>query len=80
MISIKAINDFCQVLFYKCFNRALNEESKVTSNTMLILLAGIKIAATIGERIPCTAKDRPIMLYKMDRTKLAVTILLPDLA
>ena len=39
--------------------RALKEDNKVTSNTMLILLAGISMAATIGDSVPCTAKERP---------------------
>ena len=45
-----------------------------------MLLAGIKIAATIGDKMPRTANDNPTILYKMERTKLAVTMLLPDLA
>src|SRR5665647_724155 len=59
---------------------ALKEDSKVTSNTILMLLAGISMAATIGERVPCTAKESPIILYKMESVKLAATIILPDLA
>ena len=39
--------------------RALKEDNKVTSNTILILLAGINMAATIGDNVPCTAKERP---------------------
>ena len=42
--------------------RALKEDNKVTSNTMLILLAGISMAATIGDNVPCTAKERPTIL------------------
>ena len=42
--------------------RALKEDNKVTSNTILILLAGINMAATIGDNVPCTAKERPTIL------------------
>jgi hypothetical protein len=42
--------------------RALKEDNKVTSNTILILLAGISMAATIGDNVPCTAKERPTIL------------------
>lgn len=62
MISIKTNNDFCHSKNYKCLSPALKEDNAVTSNTILILLAGIKMAATIGERIPCTANDKPIIL------------------
>jgi hypothetical protein len=47
---------------------------------MLILLAGIRIAAIIGERIPCTAKDKPTILYKIESIKLASTMFLPAFA
>jgi len=49
---IKKKYDFDQLLFYNPFNRALTEDNEVTSNTILILLAGIRIAAIIGDKIP----------------------------
>ncbi|HLK29656.1 MAG TPA: hypothetical protein VKT28_13855, partial [Puia sp.] len=61
-------------------NLALIEDNNVTSSTMLILLAGIKMAATIGESMPCTANDKPAILYRIDKTKLAATILFPNFA
>ena len=42
-----------------------------------MLLAGIRMAAIMGERIPCTAKDKPTILYTMESIKLAVTIFFP---
>src|ERR1019366_4648738 len=80
MISIKLKNDFNQHSVYKFFIRALTEDNAVTSNTILMLLAGIKIAATIGDSIPRTANDKPTILYKMERIKLTVTMLFPDRA
>ena len=80
MMSIKPKTDFDHHSPYNFFNRALIVDNAVTSNTILMLLAGIKIAATIGDKMPRTANDNPTMLYKIERTKLAVTILLPDLA
>jgi hypothetical protein len=47
---------------------------------MLILLTGINMAAIMGERSPCTAKDNPMILYRMERVKLAITIFLPAAA
>lgn len=36
--------------------------ASIPNSTMLIELSGIKMAATMGERAPCTAKLRPMML------------------
>jgi len=78
MISIKPKNDFNHYSLYNFFIRALNVDNAVTSNTILMLLAGIRIAATIGDSIPRTANDKPTILYKMERIKLTVTMLLPE--
>jgi hypothetical protein len=43
----------------------------VTKLTTVTELAGIKIAAIIGERFPLTAKKSPTTLYKKEITKLA---------
>ena len=80
MMSIKPKTDFNHYSLYNFFIRALTVDNAVTSNTMLILLAGIKIAATMGDKMPRTANDKPTILYNIERTKLAVTMLLPDLA
>lgn len=77
---VKEKNDFDQPQNCKCFMRALKEDKVVTSSTILILLAGINIAAIIGDSMPCTAKDKPTILYIRERIKLAVTIFFPDLA
>src|SRR4051812_36690999 len=45
-------------------------------NKMLRLLAGINIAAIIGDKLPCTAKKIPARLYMMEMTKLAITTFL----
>src|SRR5687768_7671300 len=47
----------------------------VTSK-MLSELAGIRMAAISGARVPCTANAIPMMLYTIDRIKLAMTICL----
>ena len=43
---------------------------------ILKLLQGIRIAAIMGDKTPCTAKDIPIILYKTDITKAAITTFL----
>jgi hypothetical protein len=50
------------ILYPNPIRLALRDDSNVTSNTMLILLAGISMAATIGERVPCTANESPTIL------------------
>ncbi len=65
---------------HKPFTLADKDVSTVTSNTMLILLAGMSMAATMGDKMPCTAKERPTILYKIERIKLAVTMRFPDFA
>jgi len=47
---------------------------------MLIELTGINMAAINGDNKPCTAKLNPTMLYKIERIKLHVITVLPDLA
>ena len=59
---------------------AFIEDNSVTNITILMLLAGISMAAIIGDRLPCTAKESPTKLYRMDNIKLIVTIFLPDFA
>ena len=44
---------------------------------MLIVLAGMRIAAIMGESRACVAKYMPAMLYKMERAKLEATIFFP---
>ena len=43
---------------------------RVTKITIVIELKGIRIAATMGVKLPVTAKDIPIRLYKKDAIKL----------
>jgi hypothetical protein len=66
--------------YYSPFFRATKEDNRLTNNTILMLLAGIRIAATMGDNNPCTAKDKPTTLYKIDKIKLAKTMRLPALA
>ena len=47
--------------------------AKLTNATTEIELAGIKIAAIIGDNCPVTAKYKPITLYKNDINKLILT-------
>lgn len=58
MMTIKTKYDFGHVAIPSPFLRATDEERMVTNSTMLILLAGIRIAAIMGESVPCTAKDK----------------------
>ena len=80
MMSIKAEYDSGHVEIQSPLLRAIKDEQRLTNITMLILLAGISMAAIMGERMPCTANDKPAILYRMERMKLAVTIFLPPLA
>ena len=57
---------------------ATMELVKVTYATTETELKGIKIAATIGESIPETAKYIPITLYRNDKTKLDFTTLIAE--
>jgi hypothetical protein len=52
----------------------------VTNVTIVMELAGIRMAATIGDRSACVAKLRPTILYRMDIIKAAVTTRLPERA
>ena len=61
-IEIWPLNCKAFFIYYRLFNLALAEVKTVTNATILILLAGIRIAATIGDKIPCTAKDNPTIL------------------
>jgi hypothetical protein len=47
---------------------------------MLMELTGIRIAAIIGDKTPCTAKLNPTILYSIDKIKLQVITFLPDRA
>ena len=49
---------------YILFRLAKNEMLVVVKATIVTELTGIKIAATTGDRYPCTAKVRPTILYK----------------
>ena len=49
-------------LFYKRLLFAISEVDTVASNTMETELIGIKIAATTGDKIPCTENDNPMKL------------------
>ena len=49
----------------------MNATPIVENPTTEILLRGIKIAATIGDKCPETAKLNPIMLYMKEITKAA---------
>ena len=80
MTIIKKGYDIYQFYFYKPLYRATAEDNAVTRNTMLMLLAGINIAAITGDKNPCTAKERPTRLYKIESIKLTATIFFPDLA
>ena len=42
----------------------------MANKTTEIELIGIRIAATIGDRLPLTANNRPTILYKNEITKL----------
>ena len=56
------MNDPSHFLCYKPFILAVIDDIKVTSKTMLMLLAGINIAAIIGESAARTANDKPTTL------------------
>ena len=45
-----------------------------------IELSGINIAAIKGDKVPCTAKNSPIILYKNEIKKLIIIILMLILA
>ena len=47
---------------YNPIRRATPLLANIPNNTMLIELSGIRMAATMGERAPCTAKLRPMIL------------------
>jgi len=49
---------------------AIYKEPNHVNSTIEIELDGIKIAATIGFKLPLTAKLNPTMLYIIDRVKL----------
>jgi hypothetical protein len=67
-------------IFYNFFRLAENVVAAVTNITMLMVLAGISIAATSGDNSPCTAKLNPIILYTMEMIKLQVITFFPDRA
>src|SRR5690606_35762445 len=59
MMAIKPKHDnrqYCFIFF------ALNQVNKAASPMRVRLLAGIKIAATSGESLACTANDNPTKL------------------
>lgn len=62
MRKVKHRTDFRHSLFYRPFRLAISEVSMLTNSTILILLAGIKIAAIMGDSFACTAKDIPTIL------------------
>jgi len=47
---------------------------KVAKATTLTELIGIRMAAISGDRVPCTAKNKPTRLYKKEMKKLIFTI------
>lgn len=51
-----------QVIYFKCIRHALRLLIPKVTNTILILLQGISIAAIIGESAPVTAKYIPMIL------------------
>ena len=79
MTAVSHFYEHCQ-FNYNPFLFAENEVAKVTNVTMLIELTGINMAAINGDINPCTAKLNPTILYKMERIKLKVITVLPDLA
>ena len=75
MIRIMPAADSRQAsLPYNLFHFAARLLPPKLMSRMLRLLLGISIAAINGDRVPCTAKYKPIILYRIDRTKLAITI------
>ena len=79
MTSVSHFNEDCQ-FHQSLFLFAEKVVAKVTNVTMLIELTGINIAAINGDNKPCTAKLNPTILYKIERIKLNVITVLPDLA
>ncbi len=64
-------------MYYGFFERnlfAITPIENVANVTTLTELIGINIAATKGERLPCTAKYKPIKLYTNEIMKLMITI------
>ena len=55
-------------------NLAETYTANVTNATIETELMGIRMAETMGERFPVTAKLRPTMLYKKDSPMLIKTI------
>jgi hypothetical protein len=54
--------------------------NKAESETILIELIGINIAAIMGDNAALVAKYIPIILYKMERMKISIMTSLPFLA
>ena len=48
----------------------------VTKLTIVMVLRGIIIDATNGKRFPVIAKDNPTTLYKSDKTKLILIVVM----
>jgi hypothetical protein len=57
----------------KPFLNAMRLEPMITNKTTDTELAGISMAAIIGLRFPLMAKYRPVILYKREMTRLALT-------
>ena len=67
-------------MFYKDNHLAVKLVKPKLISKILILLMGIKIAAIMGDKSPCTAKDNPMILYTMEITNAVITITLLALA
>ena len=65
-----------KVMFYKDSHFAVKLVNPKLINKILILLMGIKMAAIMGDKSPCTAKDSPIILYTMEIINAVITITL----
>lgn len=67
-------------MFYSPLLLAAMLVEMVTKVTMVIELAGINMAAIIGDRLAVTAKLKPTKLYRMEMIQLVHTTFLPALA
>lgn len=51
---------------------------KVANATTLTELMGIRMAAISGDKVPCTAKNNPIKLYRNEMIKLIFTTFIAE--
>ena len=82
---LKGINDLRQrrddlYQFLEKSPLANKNVNKAESETMLIELIGINIAAIMGDKAALVAKYIPIILYKIERIKISIMTSLPFLA